>query len=118
MMFPSMTPSRLEGPFKVGNIPDRWWGHPHFSDASLVSRWALQTEEYEGFDVVVADGHIVEFLDRVYDLEIKLGNNTVRDTFDVVDLFDADVELGVQWFITLGKNHHKLPSLGDGVQRQ
>jgi hypothetical protein len=69
----------------------------------LVSRRALQTKEFEGFDVVVADGHTVECLDRVPDLEIKLGNYTVRDTFDVVDLSDTDVVLGVKWMITLGK---------------
>jgi hypothetical protein len=70
----------------------------------LVSRRALQTEEFEGFDVAVADGHTVECLDRVPDLEIKLGNYTVRDTFYVVDLSDTDVVLGVQWMITLGKS--------------
>jgi hypothetical protein len=69
----------------------------------LVSRRALQTEEFEGFDVAVADGHTVECLDRVSDLEIKLGNYTMRDTFYVVDLSDTDVVLGVQWLITLGK---------------
>jgi hypothetical protein len=45
----------------------------------------------------------VECLDRVPDLEVKLGNYAVRDTFYVVDLFDIDVVLGVQWMITLGK---------------
>jgi hypothetical protein len=39
----------------------------NFIDASLVSRRALQTEEFEGFDVAVADGHTVECLDRVSD---------------------------------------------------
>ena len=29
----------------------------NFIDASLVSIWELQTEEFEGFDVAVADGH-------------------------------------------------------------
>jgi hypothetical protein len=60
----------------------------------LVSRLALQTEEFKGFDVAVADGHTVECLDKVLDLEIKLGNYTVRDTFYVVDLSDTDVVLG------------------------
>jgi hypothetical protein len=69
----------------------------------LVSRRALQTEEFEGFVVAVADGHTMECLDRVLDLEIKLGNYTVRDTFYVVDLSDTDVVLGVQWLITLEK---------------
>ena len=77
-------------------------GTQKFIDTSLVSRWALQIEEFEGFDVVLADGHTVECLDIVSDLEIKLGNYTVRDTFYVVDLYDTDVVLGVQWMITLG----------------
>jgi hypothetical protein len=37
----------------------------NFIEASLVSRWALQTEEIEGFDVAIADGHKVECLDKV-----------------------------------------------------
>jgi hypothetical protein len=93
-----------------GTIQGQWaitlidGGATHnFIDASLVSRRALQTEEFEGFDVAVADGHTVECLDKVPDLEIKLGNYTVRDTFYVVDLSDTDVVLGVQWLITLGK---------------
>jgi hypothetical protein len=45
---------------------------------------------------------MVECLDRVPDLEVKLGNYTMRDTLYVVDLFDTDVVLGVQWLITLG----------------
>jgi hypothetical protein len=75
----------------------------NFIDASLVSRWALQIEEFEGFDVAVVDGHTVECLDRVPNLEMKLGNYTVRDIFYVIDLSDTDVVLGVQWMITLGK---------------
>ena len=78
-------------------------GTQKFIDTSLVSRWALQIEEFEGFDVVVVDGHTVECLDRVPDLEVKLRNYTVRDTFYVVDLSETDVVLGVQWMITLGK---------------
>jgi hypothetical protein len=45
----------------------------------------------------------VECLERVPDLEIKLGNYTMRDTFYVVDLSHTYVVLGVQWLITLGK---------------
>jgi hypothetical protein len=77
----------------------------------LVSRRALHTEEFEGFDVAVVDGHTMECIDRVPDLEVKLGNYTMRDTFYVVDLSDTDVVLGVHWLITLGKittNYHTL----------
>jgi hypothetical protein len=66
-----------------------------FIDASLISRQALQTEEFEGFDVAVAYGHTVECLDRVPNLEMKLGNYTVRYTFYVVELSDTNVVLGV-----------------------
>jgi hypothetical protein len=38
---------------------------------------------------------MVECLDRVSDLEVHLGNYTVKDTFYVVELFDIDVVLGV-----------------------
>jgi hypothetical protein len=73
----------------------------NFIDASLVSRWALQTEEFDGFDVAVVDGHTMKCLDRVPYLEIKLGNYTMRDIFYVVDLSNTDVVLGVQWLITI-----------------
>jgi hypothetical protein len=75
----------------------------NFIDVALVSRRALQTKEFEGFDVAIADGHTGECVYRVPDLEVKLDNYTMRDTFYVVDLSDTDVVLGVQWLITLGK---------------
>jgi hypothetical protein len=90
----------------------------NFIDASLVSRQALKTEEFEGFDVSVADGHTVECLDRVPNLEMKLGNYTVRDTFNVVDLSDIDVVLGVQWMITLGKITTNYQTLEMGFRDQ
>jgi hypothetical protein len=67
-----------------------------------VARQAIQTEDFQGFEVVVADDHMVGCLDRVSNLELNLGNYTMRDTCYVVDLADTDVVLGVQWLITLG----------------
>jgi hypothetical protein len=106
-----------------GTIQGQWaialidCGATHnFIDASLVSRRALRTEEFEGFDVVVADGHTMECLDRVPDLEIKLGNYTMRDTFYVVDLSDTDVVLGVQWMITLDKITTNYQTLEMGLR--
>jgi hypothetical protein len=88
----------------------------NFIDASLVSRRALQTEEFEGFDVVVVDGQTMECIDRVTDLEVKLGNYTMRDTFYVVDLSDTYVVLGVQWLITLGKISTNYQTLDMGFR--
>jgi hypothetical protein len=44
---------------------------------------------------VIEDGHTLKCLDRVPNLEMKLGNYTVRDKFYVVDLSDIDVVLEV-----------------------
>jgi hypothetical protein len=90
----------------------------NFIDASLVSRRALQTEEFEGFDVAVVDGNTVECLDRVPNLEMKLGHYIVRDTFYVVDLLDTDVVLGVEWMITLGKITTNYQTLEMGFRDQ
>ena len=68
----------------------------NFIGVALVARRELQTEKFEGFDVAVVDSHTVECLDRVSDLEVRLGNYTMKDTFYVVDLSDIDVVLGVQ----------------------
>jgi hypothetical protein len=74
----------------------------NFIDIELVARQALQTEEFEGFDVAVADSHTVECVDRIPDLEVKLGNYTMRDIFYVFYLSHTNFMLGFQWLITLG----------------
>jgi hypothetical protein len=75
----------------------------NFIDASLVARRGLRTEEFEGFHVAVADGYTMSCLDMIPDLEVKLGNYTLTDTFYVVDLSDTDAVLGVQWLYSLGE---------------
>jgi hypothetical protein len=50
-------------------------------------------------------------LDMVPDLEVKLGNYTLTDTFYVVDLSDTNAVLGVQWLYSLreiGFNYQTL----------
>jgi hypothetical protein len=73
----------------------------NFIDAALVARRGLRTEEFEGFTVAMADGYTMTCLDMVPDLEVKLGNYTMTDTFYVVDLSDTDAVLGVQWLYSL-----------------
>jgi hypothetical protein len=66
----------------------------NFIDANLVALRGLRT---------VADGYTMACLDMVPDIEIKLGNYTLTDTFYVVDLSDTDAVLGVQWLYSLGE---------------
>jgi hypothetical protein len=42
-------------------------------------------------------------LDMIPDLEVKLVNYTLTNTFYVVDLSDTDAILGVQWLYSLGE---------------
>jgi hypothetical protein len=67
----------------------------NFIDATLVARRGLHTKEFEGLTVVVADGYTMTCLDMVPDLEVKLGNYTVTNTFYVVDLLNTDAILGI-----------------------
>jgi hypothetical protein len=82
----------------------------------LVSRQELQIKEFEGFDVTVVDGHTMECIEIVPDLEVNLGNYTVRDTFYVVDLSEIDAVLGVQWLITLRKITTNYQNLETGFK--
>jgi len=75
----------------------------NFIDASLVAWRGLRTEEFEGFIVVVENGYIMTCFDMVPDVEVKIGNYTLMDTFYVVNLLDTNVVLGVQWLYSLGE---------------
>jgi hypothetical protein len=75
----------------------------NFIDVSLVSRRGLHNEDFEGFHVAVTDGYTMTCLDMIQDLEVKLGNYTMIDTFYVVDLSDTNAILGVQWLYSLGE---------------
>jgi hypothetical protein len=63
----------------------------------------LQTKEFEGFNVAVVDGYNMTYLDKILNLELKLGNYSVTDVFCIVYLFDTDIVLGVHWLYSLGK---------------
>jgi hypothetical protein len=53
----------------------------NFIDVPLVAQTGLCIEEFEGFTVAVEDGYSMTCLDMVPDLEVKLGNYTLTDTF-------------------------------------
>jgi hypothetical protein len=82
-----------------------------FIDASLVARRGLQTEEFEGLNIAVADGYNMTCRDRIPNLELKSGNYSMTDVFYVVELSNIDIVLGVHWLYSLGMitmNYHNL----------
>jgi hypothetical protein len=62
----------------------------------------LPTEEFEGFNVEVADEYNLECTHRIRGLHVTLGNYTLTDDFYVVDLADTNIVLGIQWLYSLG----------------
>jgi hypothetical protein len=52
-------------------------------------------EDFEGFNVVVADGYNMMCTQRIRGLEVTLGNYMLTDDFYIMDLADTHVVLGV-----------------------
>lgn len=65
-------------------------------NAALVSRTNFHVEDFEGFDVVVTDGYNMACTQRIRGLEVTLGNYTLTDDFNGVDLAYTHMVLGVQ----------------------
>jgi hypothetical protein len=68
----------------------------------LVTKRQIPTEEFEGFEVVVADEYNMMCTRRIRGLDVTFGNYTLIDGFYVVELEYTNVALGVQWIYTLG----------------
>ena len=67
----------------------------NFIDSTLVSRKWLPTEDFKGFTVAMADIYTMTCLDRLPNLEVKLGNYTMKNNSYVFYLSETDATLGV-----------------------
>jgi hypothetical protein len=64
-------------------------------DVALVTRRQIPVEEFDGYEVVVADGYNVTCTRRTRGLDVTLRNYTLTDDFYVVGLADTNMVLGV-----------------------
>jgi hypothetical protein len=83
----------------------------NFIDQKLVDRRGLQSEEFVGFGVKVADGVVLSCTWRIPQLSIQMGDYTLTDDFYVLPLEDYDVVLGMQWLQGIGQyiiDHHHM----------
>jgi hypothetical protein len=53
----------------------------NFIDVALVTRRKILVEDFNGFNVVVADGYNMMCTQRIRGLEVTLGNYTLTDDF-------------------------------------
>jgi hypothetical protein len=74
----------------------------NFIYATFVIERQIPTEEFEGFEVVVADWCNMKCTQRIRGLDVTLGNYTLSDEFYVVELADTNVVLGIQRLYSLG----------------
>lgn len=75
----------------------------NFIDEGMVTKKGLQTEEFEGFKVMVADGFHISCTKKIANMSMQLGNYEVKDDFYVVNIGDTNVVLGIQWLHSLGE---------------
>lgn len=74
----------------------------NFINEGLVRR-RLDTKDFEGFMVIVADGYNLPCKKKIRKMEITFQDHKVCDEFHVIGLGDIDVILGVQWLHSLGE---------------
>lgn len=75
----------------------------NFIDEVVVAKKGLQTEDFEGFKVMVADGFHIFCTKKIPNMSMQLGNYKVKDDFYVVSIGDTDAVLGIQWLRSLGE---------------
>jgi len=85
----------------------------NFIDSALVERRKLPTEPFEGFTVVIPGNHTMECNRWIPDLQVKIGDYTVKDNFYVVNVADTNMVLGVQWLYSIGEHsvNYQIPQI-------
>jgi hypothetical protein len=79
-------------------------GETHNSiDVALVARRCISIEDFEGFNVVVANGFNMTCTHKIVRMVLTLGNYNLTNDFYVVDLVDKNIALGVQWIHSIGE---------------
>ena len=74
-----------------------------------MERRKLPTDPFEGFTVVIPGNHTMECNRWIPDLQVNIGDYTVKDNFHVVNVADTNMVLGVQWLYSIGEhsvNYH------------
>ena len=76
----------------------------NFIDAALVEKRKLPTESFEGFIVVIPGNHTMECNRWIPNLQVNLGDYTVKDKLYVVNVVDTKMVLGVQLLYSIGEH--------------
>ena len=77
----------------------------NFIDSALVERTKVPTDPFEGFTMVIPGNHTMECNRWIPDLQVNIGDYTVKEKFYVVNVADTNMVLGVQWLYSIGDNY-------------
>ncbi|XP_059064617.1 uncharacterized protein LOC131856731 [Cryptomeria japonica] len=83
----------------------------NFIDEGFAIKRGLKAEDFEGFNVTVADGFTMPCTRVVKQLKMTLGDYELCDDFYVVAIGETDIVLGVQWLHSIGgyyMNHQTM----------
>ncbi|XP_059065756.1 uncharacterized protein LOC131857345 [Cryptomeria japonica] len=75
----------------------------NFIDARLVEKRGIQTEEFEGIRVRVANGYTLKCNRMITQLPLRVNNYEFKTDFYVVQMGNTDLVLGMKWLHELGK---------------
>lgn len=75
----------------------------NFINERLVAKMESKTGDFEGFNVMVADGYTLPCNQKIQHLKLTLGGHKMRDNFYVIGIGNTKVVLRVQWLHSLGE---------------
>lgn len=75
----------------------------NFIDSRFVEKRGIQTQQFEGIRVKVADGHTLTCERMIPNLPLKLNNFEFKANFYVVNMGGTDIVLGMKWRHAIGE---------------
>ena len=75
----------------------------NFIDSRLIERRGIQTEQFEGLGVRVADGYILKCTGKFRGLPLRSTILISKQIFYVVNMGDTDLVLGMTWLRDIGE---------------
>ena len=76
----------------------------NFIDADMVEKRNIPSDPFDGFTIIFLGHNTMQCNTWVPKLQVTIGNYTFGDSFDVVDVADNNVVLGVKRLYSIGEH--------------
>ena len=75
----------------------------NFMDARFVEKQGIQTKEFGGIRVRVANGYVLNCDRKIIGLPLEVNNYAFKEDFYVVPMGDTNIVLGMSWLHDIGE---------------